>query len=101
MKLGRLFKFRNMWIGIAMLWILFFHSGFWVASDSLRFLKNVGYGGVDICLFASGIGCYFSLEKDPDSLRFLKRRLKRLGPTYFCFIIPWLFWKSSVSVLPL
>lgn len=100
MELRRMFRFRNMWIGVAMLWIMFFHSGVWLESEYLLTLKNIGYGGVDICLFASGIGCYYSLEKDPDLLRFLRRRVKRLGPVYGCFIVPWLLWRSSVSALP-
>lgn len=101
MELKKIFKYRNVWIGAAMLWIVFFHAGFWVGSPVLSAFKKVGYGGVDICLFASGIGCYFSLEKDPDSLRFLQRRLKRLAPAYFCFMIPWLIWKRTTSVMPI
>lgn len=100
MELSRMLKFRNLWIGFAMLWIVFFHAGFWVESAVILTFKNIGYGGVDICLFASGIGCYFSLEKDPEVLGFLKRRIRRLGPAYFCFILPWLFWKRLRSGLP-
>lgn len=100
MELSRILKFRNVWIGVAMLWILFFHSGFLFESQPLQTFINIGYGGVDICLFASGIGCYFSLEKDSDILRFLKRRIKRLGPTWICFIIPWLLWRASLSDIP-
>lgn len=100
MELGRTFKYRNIWIGVAMLWIVFFHAGFWIGSQRLLTFKNMGYGGVDICLFASGIGCYFSLEKDPDIFRFLKRRVMRLGPAWICFVIPWLLWKITVSGLP-
>lgn len=100
MSLSKMLKFRNLWIGAAMLWILLFHSGFRMDSRVFAAVKNMGYAGVDICLFASGIGCYFSLEKDPDLLRFLKRRIHRLGPVYYCFIVPWLFWKLRVSDLP-
>lgn len=100
MELQKIFKFRNMWIGFAMLWIVFYHAGIWMEESPLKTFKDVGYGGVDICLFASGIGCYFSLEKDPDIFRFLKRRAKRLYPTFFCFIIPWLLWKNLVSDMP-
>ena len=100
MTLNNTFRFRNQWIGLAMLWIMWFHSGLSVDITILRYLKRIGYGGVDICLFASGIGCYFSLEKDPDILRFLKRRIKRLGPTYLCFIIPWLCWRQMEMEMP-
>lgn len=100
MELKKCLKFRNLWIGIAMLWIVFYHGSLELSSEALVLFKNFGYGGVDICLFASGIGCYFSLEKDPDILRFLSRRAKRLGPTYLCFIIPWLLWKNTVFRMP-
>ena len=101
MELKKMLRFRNLWVGIAMLWIVFFHSSLELSSENLLLFKSFGYGGVDICLFASGIGCYFSLEKDPDILGFLKRRVKRLGPTYLCFIIPWLLWKRMVSPIPI
>ena len=100
MQLNRIIKYRNVWIGLAMLWIVFFHSGFPVNSAPLLTFKELGYGGVDICLFASGIGCYYSLEKDPDLLRFLKRRVKRLGPAYICFIVPWMIWKNQGLKMP-
>ena len=101
MELRKIFKYRNVWIGVAMMWIVFVHSGFRFDSVFWMRFKEFGYGGVDICLFASGIGCYYSLEKDPDILRFLKRRIKRLGPTYLCFIIPWLWWTKKLSGLPI
>ena len=100
MELKKCLNFRNLWIGIAMLWIVFFHSSLEIDSQGLVLFKNFGYGGVDICLFASGMGCYFSLEKDPDILKFLSRRAKRLGPAYLCFILPWLLWKEWISTMP-
>ena len=35
MELNRMFKYRNIWIGTAMLWILFFHSGFGIGPQWL------------------------------------------------------------------
>lgn len=88
-----LIRWRNLWLGVAMLWIIFAHSGLKIDSQFLNYLKNWGYGGVDICLFASGLGCYFSLNKDPDTLRFLKRRLLRLAPTYIPFMLVWCVYR--------
>lgn len=88
-KLKELLPYRNLWLGLAMIWIVFAHSGFKPGSMLFTYLKAWGYGGVDICLFASGLGCYFSLEKDPDALRFLKRRIARLAPVYIPFILLW------------
>lgn len=100
MELRKTFQYRSLWIGAALLWITFFHSGFSTGSVLLELFKIFGYGGVDICLFASGIGCYYSLEKDPDILRFLKRRICRLGPVYLCFIVPWLIWHRCTGEMP-
>ena len=54
MELKKCLQFRNLWIGIAMLWIVFFHSSLEIDSQGLVLFKNFGYGGVDICLFAPG-----------------------------------------------
>lgn len=101
MKLKELLRYRNIWIGCAMMWIMLAHSGFAFSSKLFGYLKMWGYGGVDICLFASGIGCYFSLEKDSDGLRFLKRRVIRLAPAYLCFLPLWMAYRIAVSGLPL
>lgn len=100
MELKRIFKYRNLWVGLAMLWIIFFHSAILFSWEPLNQFRDFGFAGVDICLFASGIGCYYSLEKDPDILRFLKRRFLRLAPVYYCFIIPWMLWKSRGLTFP-
>ena len=100
-KMKELLRYRNIWIGCAMLWIVLAHSGFEFSSEFFVYLKMWGYGGVDICLFASGIGCYFSLEKNPDAIGFLKRRLARLAPTYLCFLPVWMAYRIVVSDLPL
>lgn len=87
-------RFRNVWLGFAMVWIMLAHSRFRMDSQLFQYIKDWGYGGVDFCLFASGIGCFFSLEKDSGKLRFWKRRVKRLGLTYLLVIIPWLIHKG-------
>ena len=94
-----LLRHRDVWLGCAMLWIILFHYGFELQNPLLYF-KELGYGGVDLCLFASGVGCYFSLEKDADPLRFYKRRLVRLGPAYLCSILIWLFCKTRTAGFP-
>ena len=52
--------------------------------------KSIGYAGVDICMFASGIGCYYSLESNSDVGLFIKRRLNRIMPSYLVFMVFWL-----------
>ncbi|MEE0265882.1 MAG: acyltransferase [Acutalibacteraceae bacterium] len=85
-----LLRYRNAWLGCAMIWIFLFHAEVNFGVAVLNKIKDIGYGGVDICLFASGIGCYYSLTSDSDAVNFLKRRLKRIMPTYFIFIVAWL-----------
>lgn len=84
-----------------MVWIVFAHSGCKIDSTFFTYLKAWGYGGVDICLFASGLGCYFSLDKDPEPLRFMKRRLLRLMPTYIPFILLWCLYRCLTNPITL
>ena len=97
MEMRDTLKYRNIWLGCAMLWIVLYHSDLRVPTSILGYFKGMGYGGVDICLFASGIGCYFSLEKNSDNLSFLKRRFFRLTPTYWCFLAIWFISKALMG----
>ena len=101
MKANTFLKYRNMWMGFAMIWIVWHHSKLLLPIGALNWIKDIGYGGVDICLFASGIGCYYSLSKDPDPYRFIKRRIIRLFPTYLCFIPFWIICKAVADSLPI
>lgn len=94
MEMKKLLRWRSAWIGCAMLWIMLAHSGLDFSFVPLAQWKQWGYGGVDICLFASGIGCWFSLDKEPDALRFLKRRVQRLAPAYLCFLPVWFAYEA-------
>lgn len=99
MNLKKVFAYRNVWMGLAMLWIVFMHMEIGVSNTVLSYLKQFGYGGVDIFLFASGIGCYCSLEKDGDYVRFIKRRALRILPTYWCFCIVWSIYQYKHGML--
>ena len=76
-------------MGFAILWIMFFHFNPAIDCEVLRIFKQLGYGGVDLFIFASGIGCRYSLEKNPEPLAFLKRRAARLIPTWWTFLPAW------------
>ena len=86
-----LLRFRQAWLGLALLWIVLFHLP--LDLGALNPPKLVGYGGVDICFFASGIGCFYSLNADSNIGNFMKRRLRRLAPTYIVFIVIWLSYQ--------
>lgn len=76
-----------------MLWVVFFHSLMLFNHPVLTYIKNIGYGGVDIFLFAAGLGNYHSYLKDHSPLEFIKRRIYRLAPVYVPFIIVWIVVK--------
>lgn len=81
--------YREVWMGLAMLWIMFFHTMISFPSSALKYVKALGYGGVDIFLFAAGIGNYYSYLRDESPLDFLKRKIYRLAPAYIPFISLW------------
>ena len=89
MRLEELFRYRSGWMGFAILWIMFFHCGASIENPVLRIFKQLGYGGVDLFVFASGIGCQYSLDKNSEPLAFLRRRAERLLPTWWIFLFVW------------
>lgn len=101
MQFDTLNKHRSVWMGVAMLWIVFFHSGLRIPNVYISYIAGIGYGGVDIFMFASGLGNYFSYTKINDSTVFMQRKLARLAPVYLPFIIIWIFYRAGVSPLPI
>jgi len=83
-------RHRNTLFGIAIIWIVIYHSfyfGTWLGVLGKRNLVNllVLYGevGVDIFLLLSGMGLYFSFKKNEQIIPFIKRRLIRVLPPFF------------------
>lgn len=83
---------RNVLFGLATLWIGLFHSDNLTMAqytdnqfliDAFRFFKGTGNVGVDMFLFLSGIGLFFSFSKDSRVLTFWKKRLMRVLPSAF------------------
>ncbi len=71
-------------MGLAILWVVWFHSSVELNFFNISFfnkifsfLKNIGYGGVDIFLLVSGMGIYNLLEKN-DISKYIKNRIKRI-----------------------
>lgn len=72
-------------MGFAILWVMYFHIPIpakFIVTDVGWFIHRIGFYGVDIFLFLSGLGVYFSLMKRPNVLRFYKARLVRILPAY-------------------
>lgn len=80
-------KSRSGLMGIAIIWIVFFHSGLVFPGSVFPFLKEIGYGGVDIFLFLSGMGIYYSLDKNSNEVFFYKKRILRILPSYLPVLI--------------
>ena len=71
-------------MGFAILWIMLFH--FPVPTDIflLDFIKSIGYGGVDVFLFLSGFGLYFSMSRKNFELKkYYKSRFFRIVPEFW------------------
>ena len=94
---------RNALMGIATLWVMLYHSGipfsgvdgagishyFYIIHYYLYVIKSIGQIGVDIFLFLSAIGLYFSMEKNDNVISFYKRRLQRIIPEYLIVNLIW------------
>lgn len=76
--------YRSELMGWAILWIMMLHFTF-NQIKPLGFIAQYGYAGVEIFMFVSGYGLFFSLSKDHQIARFYKKRLLRIFPTYYLF----------------
>ena len=86
---ARVSTYRDELKGLAMMWIVWFHSGLLLPGifDDLRLL---GYGGVDVFLFLMGMGLSYSLQKNNDLRAYLSRRVVRLLPAYLPIVVVWM-----------
>lgn len=92
-------KYRSLWMGAAIVWIILFHAEFVSSSALYRIIQGSGYGGVDIMFFASGLGCWYSFSKDEDVGGFLKRRALRILPMFYVLLPVWFLLKSFTTQL--
>lgn len=100
MSIKDFFRFRSIWMGFAILGVMFLHSKLVITFFPLAIIREMGYGGVDIFAFASGVGAYCSYTSDYCIYSFLKRRVRRLAPIYLPFIVLWLLFKQIFEQYP-
>lgn len=74
--------YRSELMGWAIVWIMMLHFTF-TQIKPLGFISQFGFAGVEIFMLVSGLGLYFSLDRDDCIGRFYKRRLLRIFPTYY------------------
>lgn len=83
---------RTQIMGIAMICVVIFHSGFDLSAfPILSNLKQWGDVGVDIFLVMSGIGIYHSLQRKPNVSQYLRNRLLRILPAHLIVCGCWFF----------
>lgn len=87
----RISRYKSQLMGIAILIVVYghyfyYHSGL-QSYQNLNFTMWYTIGSVDIFIFLSGFGIWRSLSRDADPLSFMQRRLSRLFPSYFPFIL--------------
>ncbi len=89
-------KKRKEIMGVAIIYVIIFHCYTRLAEKmSIPILTSIlrnGNIGVEIFLFLSGIGLYFSMSKDESILPFYSRRITRV-------VIPWLIISLPYWVL--
>lgn len=110
-KLNDIGKYRQEIFGIAIISVIIFHyfEGLYKAygvglirSFAGLILGTIGSVGVDIFIFLSGYGIYYSLKKNQSRVAFFSRRLKRVIIPYLIFgLFFWAikdFYISHVSI---
>lgn len=96
---GILSDYRNIIMGISIVFIILFHyyEDLVIFNRPINiFIKLFSYGnlGVDVFLFVSGIGLYFSYKKNNNKLIFYKKRFKRIIIPYILISTPFWIWKD-------
>ena len=82
-KLQHISYFRSELMGFAILWIMAFHFDF-MQIPILPNITQYGYAGVEIFMFVSGFGIFYSLsEKGNNLFNFYKKRIMRIFPAYY------------------
>ena len=77
-------KHRSAIMGFAILWVMLFHLRVPTDLAAVDFFRSIGYGGVDIFLFLSGFGLYYSLSrKNFDIRKYYKSRFFRILPEFW------------------
>ncbi|MBR1547836.1 MAG: acyltransferase [Prevotella sp.] len=81
-QLKDLSSFRSELMGWSILWIMMLHFRF-ITIKPLGFLAQYGFAGVEVFMFVSGLGLYYSLEKNSRLSSFYIKRLRRIFPVYY------------------
>ena len=75
-------EYRTPLMGVAILFIMLFHSGIVLKDGAMFSIFRNGDIGVEMFAFLSAIGVFRSLERNSSAIQFYKRRFVRIAPTY-------------------
>lgn len=106
-------RYRGALMGFAALWIYILHEWQTISGEHLRtlwvetFIKRIGFCGVDIFLFLSGMGVVYSIAKSKNIFAFYGKRLRRIVlPFVFVALLyygpygwtPAVFWQNILCI---
>lgn len=86
MLLPKISRYRTEIMGFAIIWVMLFHARIDFPSAlflPVGFVKDIGYGAVDLFFFLSGFGLFCSWSKGCTVRGFYAARLLRILPTYW------------------
>lgn len=91
LDLNKISQYRTPLMGISAILIILCHANLYdiKVNSLIHFLLTLGNVGVDIFLFLSGIGCYYSLQNGVGYQNWYKKRLVRIFVPYALTQIPY------------
>lgn len=92
-------RYKGELMGIAILLVLCYHIFTGIGTNVIPCISSIGYFGVDIFLFLSGLGLCHGYGKYNSLFQFYKKRITRIYPTYISVIIVGSILGGSISVL--
>ena len=100
---ARIEKYKAALTGFAILTVLYghyfyYHSGL-QSYQNLNVTLWYAIGFVDFFMFLSGFGIYHSLSNNEDPLRFMRRRLGRLLPSYLPLILAFCVYSLWTGIM--
>ena len=109
LNFGSFSYFRNAIYGFAALWIVIFHGEILANiraefDPSIRLITDtidMGNIGVDVFVFLSGIGLYFSYSKKPKLGTFYYKRFVRVYIPYLIMTLPYIIYFYVVGEMDL
>lgn len=98
---GLISEKRRSLMGIAIISIVLFHyfedlTRMQLTITPMTKLFRYGNIGVDMFLYISGIGLYYSYNRDNNRRNFYKKRFKKIMIPYFIISTPFWVWKDIV-----